>query len=114
MRLRWAKGISTFFRSLIDTTYCLVLAPLVHVNKRVLRPGRAVDVAGNLAGVFVFFAGDRAGDPYSANTVLLMGRLGRPTSALATSLRRCQLGRGLDQNSCDGTVSMNGLLDKRY
>jgi hypothetical protein len=56
MRLRWAKSISTFFRSLIEMAYCLVLAPLVHVNMHC----RAVDVAGDLAGVFMFFAGDLA------------------------------------------------------
>jgi hypothetical protein len=43
MHLRWAKSISTFFRNLIDTTYCLILAPLVHVNMRAPRawPGSA-------------------------------------------------------------------------
>lgn len=34
--------------------YCLVLAPLVHVNMH----RRAVDVAGDLAGIFMFLAGD--------------------------------------------------------
>jgi len=56
MRLRWANSISTFLRSFIEISYCLVLAPLVHVNMHC----RAVDVACNLTGVFVLFAGEFA------------------------------------------------------
>jgi hypothetical protein len=38
-------------------SYCLALVPIVHGNMQC----RAVDITGNLAGVFVFLAGDRSG-----------------------------------------------------
>ncbi len=58
MRLRWAKSISTYFRSRIETAYCAVLA----MSRATWRcRGRPGDVAGDLAGVFMLFAGDLAG-----------------------------------------------------
>ena len=57
MCVTWAKSMSTFFVSFIEMSYWRVLAPLMHVNMHCW----AVDVAGDPAGVFVFFATDLAG-----------------------------------------------------
>ena len=55
--LKMGKSISAFLRSFMVITYCSVLTPLLHVNMCC----RAVDVASDLPGVFMFLTGDFAG-----------------------------------------------------
>ena len=56
MQLRRAKRISTFFLRFVEMAFWRVLALLMHENTHC----RAVDVACDLAGVFMLFAADLA------------------------------------------------------